>query len=297
MEYKKTLKAKIPAVWYCHEPFRFYYDQEYMQNVPFHFYLVFAMSKQLYCKRDKIAVKNFVNLVLTNSKFNLEKIKEVYGINGSVVYTATDPNKFKPNIIVPEEIRTIKEGVEWLLFAPVGRLNFSKNVIRLVLATKELLDRGYRFRLVITGKGYLESKLRELVNKLSISSYVMLETVPEDELPYYYAMADIVVYPAINEPFGLSVIEAMASGTPPVVANIGGPSETVINGVTGIHVNPYEVPSIVNGIMALLDDKNLREEMGRQGRKHVLANFTWERAVDEYEYYLRKITSGCDRNV
>jgi len=124
-----------------------------------------------------------------------------------------------------------------------------------------------------------------MINRLGLTKYIILDYIPEEELSYYYAMSDIVVYTSLNEPFGLAVVEAMASGTAPVVANVGGPSETVIDGFTGIHVNPYDISSIFKGITTLLCSKDLKE-MGQQGRKHVLANFTWERTINEYERYL-----------
>ena len=149
---------------------------------------------------------------------------------------ATDPQRFRPDAIVPNRIRMIKEGVDWLLFAPASRLTFPKNVIRLVYVAKKLVDSGYRFKMIITGKGYLEGRLRKIVKKLGLAKYIVFDYISEDELPYFYAISDVVVYPSLNEPFGLAVVEAMASGTAPVVANTGGPSETVIDGVTGIHV-------------------------------------------------------------
>ena len=285
-KFRQNIKSDTPAVWYCEEPFRFYYDQEFLQTTFPHYRLVFTLSRLLYSRHDKIAVRNYIDLILTNSKFTLERVKEVYGVPGRVVYLATDPQRFKPNVIVPDRIRMVKEGVDWLLFAPVSRLTFPKNVIRLVYVAKKLVESGYRFKMIITGKGYLEGRLRKIVQRLGLAKCIVFDHIPEDELPYFYAFSDVVVYPSLNEPFGLAAVEAMASGTAPVVANTGGPSETVIDGVTGIHVNPYDISSISKGITTLLCRKDLKE-MGQQGRKRVLVNFTWERTINECERYLQ----------
>jgi glycosyltransferase involved in cell wall biosynthesis len=284
-KFKQNIKLDTPAVWYCEEPFRFYYDQEFLRATFPHYRLVFTLSRLLYSQHDKVAVRNYNDLILTNSKFTLERVKEVYGAPGRVIHLATDPQRFRPDVTVPDRIRMIREGVDWLLFAPVRRLTFPKNVIRLVFVAKKLVDSGYRFRMIITGKGYLEGRLRKMINKLGLTKYIILCYIPEEELSYYYAISDIVVYTSLNEPFGLAVVEAMASGTAPVVANVGGPSETVVDGVTGIHVNPYDIPSIFKGITTMLCRKDLKE-MGQQGRKRVLEIFTWKRTINEYERFL-----------
>jgi glycosyltransferase involved in cell wall biosynthesis len=284
-KFKRNINCNTPAVWYCEEPFRFYYDKEFLQTTFPYYRVAFTLSKLLFSQQDKVAVRKYTDLTLTNSKFTLERVKKIYGISGKVLYLATDPQRFKPDIAVPDQIKMVKEDVDWLLFAPVRRLSFPKNVIRLVFAAKKLVNADYRFKLIITGKGYLESRLKRIIKRLGLVDYITLSYIQETQLPYYYAISDVVVYPSLNEPFGLAVVEAMASGTPPVVANIGGPSEIVIDGVTGIHVNPYKISSIFKGITTLLEHKDLKK-MGKQGREHVLANFTWERTVREYEKYL-----------
>jgi glycosyltransferase involved in cell wall biosynthesis len=272
-------------VWFCEEPFRFYYDEEFLRSTfPYH-RVAFTFSRLLYSQHDKLAVRKYFDLILTNSKFTLDRVREIYGSQGKVVHLATDPQKFKPDITIPDQIRLVKEDVDWLLFAPLRRLSFPKNVLRLVPVAKKLLASDYRFRLIITGKGYLEGRLRKMVREWGLTKCVVIDYIPENELPYYYALSDIVVYPSLNEPFGLAVVEAMASGTPPVVSSVGGPSEIVVDGVTGIHVNPYEVASIARGVITLLNNKDLKK-VGQQGRKRVLANFTWERTMNECERFL-----------
>ena len=73
--FKQNIKLDTPAVWYCEEPFRFYYDQEFLQTTFPHYRLVFTLSRLLYSQHDKIAVRNYIDLILTNSKFTLEKVK------------------------------------------------------------------------------------------------------------------------------------------------------------------------------------------------------------------------------
>lgn len=290
-EFKRNI-ANAPAVWYCEEPYPFFYDKEYLRNIFPHYRLVFTASRLLHAKQDKDAVKNSIDLILANSKFTSRRVQEIYHVSSEVVYLGTDPERFRPGLKVPEQVRKVREGVDWFLFAPLGRLSFSKNVVRLVFVGDRLVRSGYRVRILITGEGYLQNTLKGLAERLGISEEVVLGVVSENDLPYYYSLADAVVYPSLNEPFGLAVVESMASGVPAVVANTGGPSETVIDEVTGIHVNPYSIDSIVRGITKILEDDDLRRKMGRQGRKHVLNNYTWDRTISEYERHLSAAIGG-----
>jgi glycosyltransferase involved in cell wall biosynthesis len=91
------------------------------------------------------------------------------------------------------------------------------------------------------------------------------------------AALDVLVHPPGQpEPFAGAVIEAMALGKPVVGTALGGTAEQVENNVTGFLVPPDDPPALAGAIRALLEDKDLRREMGARGRKRYLDRFTWE---------------------
>jgi glycosyltransferase involved in cell wall biosynthesis len=104
-----------------------------------------------------------------------------------------------------------------------------------------------------------------------------------EQLDELYEESQIVAYPTIDEPWGLVPLEAMAHGRP-VIVGTGGPRESVIDGKTGIYVDPFDVKDIAESISKLLSDFELCKYMGDQGRKHVANNYDISRSfkiVDE----------------
>lgn len=98
----------------------------------------------------------------------------------------------------------------------------------------------------------------------------------------YYRSADAYVHPALAENLPLTVIEAMACGTPVVASNVGGVGELVADGVTGLLVPPQDSRALAAAIEALLDDGSRREALGTAAAHRVLEHFTLERQADAY---------------
>ncbi len=103
------------------------------------------------------------------------------------------------------------------------------------------------------------------------------------ELPRHYRAADICLVPTIAQD-GLSItsVEAMASGLPVIASRIGGVPYTVGDGVTGLLCEPGDPADLAAKIAHLLDDPDLRREMGLAGRRRFEADFTWEIVIERY---------------
>lgn len=91
--------------------------------------------------------------------------------------------------------------------------------------------------------------------------------------------ADVVVQLPTYEPFGLVPLEAMASGRPVVAAQVGGLADTVVDGVTGLHVPPGDPDAAARAIAALLADPATCRRYGRAGRARVLEHYAWDRVA------------------
>ncbi len=103
--------------------------------------------------------------------------------------------------------------------------------------------------------------------------------VPHEELSRYYQSADLLVNPSLVESFGMSLVEAMASGVPVVATRVGGMKEIVDPEETGLLVGPGDPEELAKALIRLLDDAPLRMEMGRTGRERV-ARFSWANIAD-----------------
>lgn len=76
-------------------------------------------------------------------------------------------------------------------------------------------------------------------------------------------------------------VEAMASGRPVVASNVGGLADSVVNGETGFLVPPGDAEALADKLRELLDDPELRAEIGRRGRARVEENFYWPRIIEK----------------
>jgi glycosyltransferase involved in cell wall biosynthesis len=115
---------------------------------------------------------------------------------------------------------------------------------------------------------------------------VEIVTVPFIEDPTrmasYYRAADVYVHAARAENLPLTIIEAMACGTPIVASDVGGVGELVVEGVTGTLVPSRDSDALASAVMALLDDADRRVAFGEAAAQRVLEHFTLEKQADAY---------------
>jgi glycosyltransferase involved in cell wall biosynthesis len=190
-----------------------------------------------------------------------------------------------------EDYRT-RKNLPSKIILHIGTLEPRKNVVTLINAFKKLRESGIKdYTLVIAGeKGWLYKKIFEEIKSSNVEQSIILLGVVEDEdLPMLYNCADLFVFPTLYEGFGLPPLEAMACGIPVITSNTSSLPEVVGN--AGIMVDPNNVESLSNAMYRVLQDKELRHRMSRDGLKRSKM-FTWEKMASEvkkvYEETLSK---------
>jgi glycosyltransferase involved in cell wall biosynthesis len=134
-----------------------------------------------------------------------------------------------------------------------------------------------------------EVHLRELCRNLNLTDAVEFAGFVED-VPARIAELDIVVHASTTgEPFGQVIIEAMAEQKPVVATNGGGVPEIVQDGITGLLVPMGDAPAMAGALRYLLDHPETAAQMGREGRKRVLAQFTIQRTARMVESVYREL--------
>ena len=132
-------------------------------------------------------------------------------------------------------------------------------------------------RLLLTGAGPEEAALRTQVTALGLDARVHFAGfVSDDDLPAYHHASDIYALPAIarSEAFGLSLVQAQASGVPCLSTDVGtGTSYVNLDGVTGLVVPPMDPPAMAAAARRLLDDDALRHALGTQARRRAAELF------------------------
>lgn len=109
----------------------------------------------------------------------------------------------------------------------------------------------------------------------------LLGAVPRAELPAVYRSAHVVLCLPWYEPFGIVPLEAMACGVPVVAAGVGGLVDTVLHGVTGLHVPARRPAAAGQAVRTLLGRPQLRETLGRNGVVRARAHYDWDRIATQ----------------
>jgi glycosyltransferase involved in cell wall biosynthesis len=164
-----------------------------------------------------------------------------------------------------------------------GRLVWVKGVDKLIAAMPQVLQKIPNAKLVIVGLGDMREYLERMVQNLKLQDKVKFcfEFIPEEDRIAHYAACDVAVFPSIYEPFGIVALEAMSMQKPVVVgaSGISGMREFVVSSgpeQCGFHVNPNDPSDIAWGIINAAEDPQRRVQLGLNGRKKVLQEFTWD---------------------
>ncbi len=220
-----------------------------------------------------------------------------------VSYNGVDAEKYSPEEVTAEQISKIRNyyGIkdDELMILFVGRLVGVKGVDRLIMALPHILQKIPKAKLVILGLGDLQEYLTNLVNHMRLNDYVKFrfEFLPEEERILHYAACDVAVFPSHYEPFGIVVLEAMSMEKPVVVgaAGVSGMREIVIccgEEQCGFHIDPSNPTDIAWGITSALESPEKRKWLGKNGRKRVLEEFTWDKIAEHtlglYEQMIKR---------
>jgi glycosyltransferase involved in cell wall biosynthesis len=133
-----------------------------------------------------------------------------------------------------------------------------------------------------------------LARALGVADRVYLRgRVEREDVPPLLRSADVVVCTPWYEPFGIVPLEAMACGVPVVVSSVGGLVDTVVDGLTGIHVPPQSPRQLAYALKELAADAARRRMLGRLGVDRVRARYSWSRiAAETFDIYRGLVTTS-----
>jgi phosphatidyl-myo-inositol alpha-mannosyltransferase len=200
-----------------------------------------------------------------------------------VIPNGIEPERFGPRV---EPLPRYRDGRPTILF--VGRYNDSRKGFKYLTRAVALVRAQYPdVRLLVVGRGQPKRYLRFIESHGLERNIEFAGFASVDELPRYYASADLFCSPATGrESFGLVVMEAMASGTPVVTTAIPGHQGILTNGVEGLMVEPASAQALAMALIRLLSDRSLARAMGDAGRATAM-QYSWaevgKRVVEQYE--------------
>lgn len=264
----------IPSVYFCHETPRVFYE-----SMPARPYDRQEQGRRRALNRidplpglyQKILLANdrkntlSASRVLVNSRFSAGMFQKAYAREPQVCYMGIDAQKFSPRGLPREKF-----------FLSVGSLTRLKGFDFLVEALGHVRSED-RYPLVVVSnfqvpeeRQYLEGLARERGVTLTL-----LDGITDEQLVDLYNRASATLYAPVREPFGLVPVESMACATPVLTISEGGVAESVLPGKTGQFVE-RDPRQFATAVQALVDHPETMAELGAQGRRHVLANWSWD---------------------
>jgi len=203
-----------------------------------------------------------------------------------VIYCGIDTRRFSP---LPKQDARAKLGLPGgLLALAVSRLDPQKGIQIALRAFGTLSDLDVK--LLVAGDGSYRTHLETLARRLKLPNVQFVGRLSDDDLPTYYAAADVFIYPELTQPaFGLVAAEAMACGTAVIATNHGAIPEVV--GDTGRLFPPGDADALATEIRDFLQSED-RVQAGLAARKRVEDLFPIQRMIDETLSLYDNVVSG-----
>jgi glycosyltransferase involved in cell wall biosynthesis len=265
-------------------------------GVPF---VVTTHGGDIYGLQGKIAsalkdysLKN-ASTVTVVSKDIQSTIKHKFGesIHTYVIPMGVDSTLFHPDKKNPQLREQYGIKGPFLLF--VGRLTEKKGGRYLIEAMPALMKQNPEVKLLVIGTGEEKMNLQHLTQNLSISNNVIFAgAIPNNELPAYFATADIFIGPSIKveggdtEGFGLTFVEAAMSGCIIVGTNVGGISDIIVDGETGFLVPEKDPKALAVTLCDILEQLDTLSNITTAARQKMISQFDWQKIAEKYREIL-----------
>lgn len=178
----------------------------------------------------------------------------------------------------------------------VGQLIPRKGVLDLMDAFEIIAAQDADVSLVMVGEGVLRAELQARRAASCCAERIFIPAfASQQELPTYYALADVFVLPSLYDTFGVVVNEAMASGLPVVTThNVGAAADLVEDGVNGRVVAPGDANALAQALRELMQDEALRDRMGKNALERI-RQWTIETAANAFMECVRRcVGTGAD---
>jgi glycosyltransferase involved in cell wall biosynthesis len=195
--------------------------------------------------------------------------------------TFTDLESFKiPSDELIDEVAD-KHGRGFFLYA--GMLIYLKGVHHLIRAFKNVLAKHPDVRLIIAGKGEEEKNLKNLTEFYALGDSVcFVGHLDQQTLGAYIINSNALVLPSLTEGLGRIAIEAHLLQKPVIASRVGGIPEIVLEGITGLLLDPGDEESLSISIIKLIENPDIAERMGKAGQEAVTRKFNYRNYFHSY---------------
>ena len=232
------------------------------------------------CDAYTTVSENLKNQIIQN--YNLKK-------NIQVTPIGTDMEMFHP---IKKNASENKYQDYYPLLLFIGRIEKEKGLNILLQAMPAVIKELPKCLLIAIGSGSLLPQYKKYVKDHRLfDSINLIQGLGYNQLPFYYAIADIFVSPSLHEGFGLSLVEALASETPVIATSTAGAKEIVVNDHNGILIPTNNPARLSEEIIKLAKNKNKLDELSKASRPSVEKKFSWANTNDTLHQIYDSITN------
>ncbi|MEW8012135.1 MAG: HAD-IIB family hydrolase [Candidatus Thiodiazotropha sp.] len=262
------------------------------------------------------------DLVITSTHNEIEEQYSLYNYyqpeNMAVIPPGTDLTQFHPPDITADEIPFAKSLARFLqqpekpIILALSRPDERKNILTLleVYGESSQLQKAANLVIVAGNRDDIrdmesgpQSVMTELLMMIDLYDLYGNVAIPKrhlaKEVPDIYRLAaltkGVFINPALTEPFGLTLLEAAASGLPLIATENGGPVDIIGNCHNGLLVDPLDKKSIRSSLLKILHDNNLWQNFSRNGLTGVRKHYSWKAHAKKYFSSIEPLPSGYDR--
>jgi glycosyltransferase involved in cell wall biosynthesis len=263
---------------------------------------VTSSAKLLIEIHDKLVLPRYIHgyrqIIATSSIYaSQSRILSQFAKMVTVIPNGVDCERFNPEVDSSNVRRQLETDQKFVLLfvAALTKWHRYKGLEILLQAMKIACETEERIMLVIVGGGELKFEFESLANTLNLKKKVVfVGDISDKLLPGYYGACDVLVLPSkdMSEGFGLTLLEANATGKPCIASNIGGIPSVIENDYNGILVPPNDPLSLAQAIISLAKDSEKCLKFGENGRKLALLRDWREIAARTEQVYMQSLDAS-----
>lgn len=250
-------------------------------------------QQKLYKEKIMRRVLNVAQFITANSQFTKKELLNLGIPEGKIeiIYPCPNVSRGANNAERgKEEVNALKNKLKIQnkkVLLTVGRLVKRKGQAKVIEAMPKLLEQFPNLVYLIIGEGPESLNLKSFGLRMGVdNNVILLNNISNEELPAYYKSADLFVMPAVNligdvEGFGIVYLEAADFGLPAVAAKSGGVMEAIIDGQTGLLVEPDNQADLISKISRLLTDQSLYQKLSNEAKARVKKDYTWAKQAEK----------------
>ncbi len=222
------------------------------------------------------------------SKESLAKFEKIPRSKIDIIYNGVDLDRFPAKYDKNQIRKTLGFNENDTLVGIIARLDPIKDHKTLIDAVSILKGDSVNMKLIIVGDGPEKNDITSKIDTLGLNDDIMFLGT-RDDIPNILMALDLFVLPSIMEAMSVTLLEAMSASLPVIATNVGGNRELIADGVSGKLVPVGNPEILANTIKSLLSDREFAGKIGKEARKSVEKNFSFDKMIANYRKAYLKV--------